>query len=140
MSRVSSSALLKLMLHSLLPLVLCAICALAAPAADATPPASPAATSFDMRKEATVLRKDIDAVRAVLDQAGGNAPLGDKQKAIDRFSELKTEVQSFSDRAIAAGKTDDDVGDLLERFQYRALSTMERDLRAAINESAKPKQ
>jgi hypothetical protein len=79
-------------------------------------------------------------VRAVLDQAGGNAPLGDKQKAIDRFSELKTEVQSFSDRAIAAGKTDDDVGDLLERFQFRALSTMERDLRAAINESAKPKQ
>jgi len=32
------------------------------------------------------------------------------------------------------------VGDLLERFQFRALSTMERDLRAAINESAKPKQ
>jgi hypothetical protein len=85
------------------------------------------------------LRKDIDAVRDQLTQALGSAPIEDKQKAVDRFSVLKTAVQAFSDRAIAAGKTDEEVGDLLERFQFSALSKMDRDLRAAINEGAKPK-
>ena len=94
--------------------------------------------AFDLRKEASALRKDIEAVHAVLDQAGGSAPLEDKKKAVERFAQLKTAVQAFSDRAIAAGKTEDEVGDVLERFQFNALSKMERDLKAAINEGAKP--
>jgi hypothetical protein len=94
--------------------------------------------AFDLRKEASALRKDIEAVHAVLDQAGGGATLEDKKKAVERFALLKTAVQAFSDRAIAAGKTEDEVGDVLERFQFNALSKLERDLKAAINESAKP--
>jgi hypothetical protein len=94
--------------------------------------------AFDLRKEASALRKDIEAVHGVLDQAGGSAPLEDKKKAVERFAQLKAAVQAFSDRAIAAGKTEEEVGDVLERFQFNALSTMERDLKAAINEGAKP--
>jgi hypothetical protein len=97
-----------------------------------------AEAAFDLRKEASALRKDIDAVHEVLDQAGGSAPLEDKKKAVERFAQLKAAVQAFSDRAIAAGKTEDEVGDILERFQLNALSKMERDLKAAINEGAKP--
>ena len=94
--------------------------------------------TFDLRKESSALRKEIEAVQQVLDQAGGNAPLEDKKKAVERFAQLKTTVQAFSDRAIAAGKTADEVGDVLERFQFNALSKMERELKAAINEGAKP--
>ncbi len=95
--------------------------------------------AFDLRKEASALRKDIEAVHTVLDQAGGSSPLEDKKKAVERFAQLKVAVQSFSDRAIAAGKTEDEVGDVLERFQFNALSKLERDLKAAINEGgAKP--
>lgn len=101
--------------------------------------ADPAPAAFDLRKDGTALRKDIDAVREVLTQALGTSPAEDKQKAVDRFTALKAEVQTFSDRALAAGKTEDEVGDLLERFQFTALSKMDRDLRAAINEGLKPK-
>jgi len=94
--------------------------------------------AFDLRKESSALRKDIEAVQLVLDQAGGSAPLDDKKKAVERFAQLKTAVQAFSDRAIAAGRTEEEVGDVLERFQFNALSKMERDLKAALNEGAKP--
>jgi len=94
--------------------------------------------AFDLRKESSALRKDIEAVHEVLDQASGNAPLEDKKKAVERFAQLKVAVQAFSDRAVAAGRTEEEVGDVLERFQFNALSKMERDLKAAINENAKP--
>ena len=80
----------------------------------------------------------VPAVHEVLDQASGNAPLEDKKKAVERFAQLKVAVQAFSDRAVAAGRTEEEVGDVLERFQFNALSKMERDLKAAINENAKP--
>ncbi len=105
--------------------------------------AADAAPAFDFKKEVQALRKDVDAVRAVLDQAVSSAALAEKKQAVERYSALKDEIQAFTTKAVAAGKSEDDVGELLERFQLAALTKMDRDLRAAINEAgadAKPKE
>lgn len=125
-------------LRTLLALLVAAACAWSVPAT-----AADAAPAFDFKKELQGLRTSIDEVRGILSQADGSAALDEKRRAVERFDALKTRVQDFTTRAIAAGRTEDEVTEYLERFRFAGLAKIDRDLRAAINEAgaaAKPKE
>src|SRR5258708_40078697 len=84
--------------------LLVAACAWSVPAT-----AADAAPAFDFKKELQALRRNIDEVRGVLAQADGSGAMAEKKRAVERFTALKAQVQDLTTRAIAAGKTRDDV-------------------------------